>query len=113
MSQQVPVDRALLGWLAGGCLLGSLILILTDREQADGMGGALLRIGIVLGALWLFIPRRFDGRQMASVPWWGIALALGGTVILTRVRVPIAYFVVAVAVFVVLLWFVKPRSKRH
>ncbi|QDV29943.1 hypothetical protein Spb1_18630 [Planctopirus ephydatiae] len=111
MAPSASVNRTLLGWLAIGILGTAIFLILTDREQADGLGGILIRIGIVVGAFWLLGPKQWNLSLRSKFSWWligGMTLAI---VIMSRVRIPLVYFVLAATLFVGLLWFARPKKK--
>lgn len=111
MAQSPTVNRKLLGWLAVSLLGSALLLILTDREQAEGLGGILIRLGIVVGALWLIGPRKLDFSRKSSFSWWLIGGLLVGVLVMSRIRIPLTYFILASGLFVGLLWFAKPRKR--
>ena len=59
----------------------------------DGFGGVLLRSGIVLGALWLALPR---ARELSTSTW--VAIAVFGVVLIARPRFILWGVLVAVAI---------------
>lgn len=59
----------------------------------DSFGGVLLRSGIVLGALWLALPR---ARELSTSTW--VAIAVFGVVLIARPRLIIWGFLAAVAI---------------
>lgn len=58
MWKRLVVQRKLIGTLGLICLItSSLLLIATDGQQG-GLGGSLLRAGLVLSALWMALPQQ-------------------------------------------------------
>lgn len=109
--QRLVAQRGMIGWLALVGLLGGGLLCLLNETQKDGAGGSLLRVGIVLGSLWLALPDRNRPGQYRpgakSFPWWqGLSVLL---VMMAVVHRPV------VVIFVLLILgalslFARPRT---
>ncbi len=86
-------------------LLGGGLLCLVNYSQKDGAGGSLLRVGIVLGALWLALPDRYvPGTK--SISWWhGLSVLL---MMVAVVRRPLVVIPVLMILGVLSL-FARPR----
>lgn len=87
MDQKVTINRSLVGWLALAFLAGFVISLVTGTaEKADVWQGICSRVGVVLGALWLALPK--DG----SLGKWGevsiLKLIVILLIIVTAVRSP-------------------------
>ena len=72
MLQRLVAQRGLIGCLA---LLGLLVggfLCVWSKEQQGGAGGSLLRVGIVLGSLWLALPVTYVAGVRTVSTWQGL-----------------------------------------
>ena len=106
MLQRLVAQRGMIGWLALLGLLGGGLLCLVDYAQKDGAGGSLVRVGIVLGALWLALPDRYvPGTK--SLSWWhGLSALL---VMMSVVKRPLVVIPVLMILGALSL-FARPRS---
>ncbi len=58
MDQKVTINRSLVGWLALAFLTAFAISLVTGpKDSADPWQGIFSRVGVVLGALWLALPK--------------------------------------------------------
>lgn len=90
--RKVPiVNRTALGWLVVGLLVAGGAMLAVPAWD-DPFGGVLLRSGIVLGALWLALPR---ARELSKSTW--AAIAVFSVVLIARPRLILWGFLVAVA----------------
>ena len=105
MFERLVAQRRLIGWLALLGLLGGGGLCLWEANLQDGAGGSLLRVGLVLGALWQALPERcVPGAKLFSF-WHGLVMFL---VMMAVVRRP--WIVLPVLMIVGLLsLFARPR----
>jgi hypothetical protein len=98
--------RNLLGVIALVALLAGAVLYFVDGAHSRYLEwtSACLRVGAVLGAVWLAMPEfRRPGNR------WLVAAILAGFVVLAwRPRL----FLVAAVLFVV-AWFLRPRGRMH
>ncbi|HTM55509.1 MAG TPA: hypothetical protein VL175_15885 [Pirellulales bacterium] len=76
-------------------------LLLRDPSQAT-LSAACLRVGMVMGLLWLAHP------QLERLPLW--ATVVGGVLALAILRWP--KLVVFVLPLALVLWLLKPRASR-
>ena len=60
MTQPVTINRGLVGCLALGCLIGAAASFVYETEEVNVWQSAFTRVGIVMTALWMALPR--DGR---------------------------------------------------
>ena len=106
MLQRLVAQRGMIGWLALLGLLGGGLLCLVNSAQKDGAGGSLLRVGVVLGALWLALPDRFvPGTK--SISWWqGLSALLMMVAVVRRPWVVIPVLMILGA----LSLFARPRT---
>lgn len=105
MLERLVAQRRVIGWLALLGLLGGCGLCLWQVNLQDGAGGSLLRVGLVLGALWQALPERcVPGARLFSF-WQGLVMFL---VMLAVVRRPL---IVLPVLFIlgVLSLFARPR----
>ena len=106
MLQRLVAQRGLIGWLAFVGLLGGGILCLLDPEQQGGAGGSLLRVGVVLGSLWLALPDRYTPGTKSLSIWQGLSLLLVMVAVGRR-----AWIVLPVLMILGLLsLFARPRT---
>jgi hypothetical protein len=105
------MNRTSLGIAALALLvIGGLVLTQAPRpldQNAVGFAGGCIRVGIVLGALWLALPQLL--RFLAKTPKW---LLVAGTIGIVVCAVKPLLLLVAVPMLV-LLWFLgsKLRTK--
>lgn len=58
MDQKVTINRSLVGWLALAFLTGFAFSLVTGpKDSADPWQGIFSRVGVVLGTLWLALPK--------------------------------------------------------
>lgn len=115
-TQNLPVNRTAVGLIALGCLtLGAglyfVVSWLPDSSSVVFLQGALIRVGLLMGAVWLALPGRHQAAAWANIsPRTVVGLLLAVIVtarIQLRILIPVA---VVIGVILVLL---RPRSKRR
>lgn len=84
-SSRIAVSRPLVGILAIIGLGGGLVLLVWDTSTA-ALGGTLLRVGVLLGALWLALPLRKSSTTAARFSPFVLVAILG--VLMFAVRRP-------------------------
>ena len=58
VDQKVTINRSLVGWLALAFLIGFVVTFFTGpKESVDLWQGICSRVGVMLGALWLALPK--------------------------------------------------------
>ncbi len=110
MTQPVTINRGLLGCLALGCLIGAAVSFVYETEEVNIWQGAFTRVGIVLTALWMALPR--DGRlgNWANVSLSTLILIVGAIFVVSRRPqqfLPILLGVAAIG------YFLRPREKNR
>ncbi|MEX0937292.1 MAG: hypothetical protein WDZ59_05475 [Pirellulales bacterium] len=100
------MHRTTVGITAAVLLSTAAVLAVWQPTGWDGhqpMLAACLRVGLVLGALWLAHP------QLSRMPSWlfGVAVALA---VVVALRPKLIVLVVPLAI---ILWLVKPRASRR
>jgi hypothetical protein len=106
-SRGSSTNRPLIGVAALGCLLaaGGVWLLAPDHDAALA---AFLRVGLVMGALWLALPSTGE-----SVAWAKIAPILAGSVVLIVIsRKAFLFLLPAVLFLAVVFAIVLPKPKR-
>jgi len=101
-SSRIAVSRPLVGILALLCLGGGLVLLLWDTSTAP-LGGTLLRVGVLLGALWLALPLRKSTTAAARFSPFVLVAVLAGLMLIVRRPAAIIPSLVLVAVLGLLL----------
>lgn len=108
--ERITVNRSLVGWLALGCVGGAAASFFLEADQVNIWQSILTRVGIVLTALWMALPK--DG---TLGNWANVSVS-------TLVGIVLAIFVVArnprqslpmLIVVAVIGYFLRPREKRR
>lgn len=84
MDQKVTINRSLVGWLSLAFLVGFVISLVTDK--ADVWQGICSRVGVVLGALWLALPKDGSLGKWSEVSILKLIVIL--LIVITAVRSP-------------------------
>jgi len=102
------VNKVLVGVIALACLAIAAGLYLSDSEQA-GLLAAFWRIGLVMSALWLALPKQGEAFawERAVPVAVGVIAVLGFAKRAPLIIIPIAIVVALAAVFI------RPRPKRR
>lgn len=112
-SEKITINRTTTGAIALVCLGSSAALLFADvdHEQAVLFRAALMRIGLVMAALWLALPTKSRPAAWADVSPWllfggiGAILAFGARPYLALRALP---FLAAIAVIARVM---RPRKK--
>lgn len=99
--------RIYVGLLALGCLTGGVVTLVVSPGN-EGLQGALIRVGLVMGAFWLAMPtasRPAAWKRLPSSNW-----AIGGMVITAIFIRQLKYMFPVLAVFAGIAWFARPRK---
>jgi membrane associated rhomboid family serine protease len=102
--------RLMVGLFALACLAASaLIWVFNDQPKESPVLGATTRVGLVMGALWLAMPRRGE-----SVAWRRALPVLAALVLaLAFLKRAFVYVVPMAAVLAVVAVLVRPRPPRR
>lgn len=115
-TQQIPVHRATVGVIALVCLVVSAGLFAVTYSSPDQGGlvflwGALARVGILMGAVWLVLPGQGQVPAWASLSPKTLVVLLLAAVLSTRIRPHI--LIPAALVVGVLVLVLRPRPKHR
>lgn len=101
------MQRTLLGIIAAGCLLGAaaMWIMYAAAEASFYTAGFLLRMGLILGAIWLALPQAARIIQVTSGPM--LWLIIGGIVVVALRPALLLYVLVAL----IAGWFLAGRIK--
>jgi hypothetical protein len=95
------MNRTLLGILALICFVSGVVMLLAGR--GGEVAGALIKVGSVLGALWLALPS--ISSMLSRTPKWVLTAAVIG-IIICVVRPQLLLLVVPLLLG---LWFLSSR----
>ncbi len=96
------MNRTLLGILALGCFVAGVVMVGMGRGGGE-VAGALVKVGAVLGALWLALPS-ITG-ILSRTPKWVLTAAVIG-IIVCVVR---PWLLLLVVPLLLALWFLSGR----
>lgn len=98
--------RTLVGILSLGCLMGGGWLFFTQGNE--GLQGALMRVGMLLGAFWLAMPthNRPAAWKVLSSNWALVGAVIAG-ILMPRFKAMFPVF----AVLMGLAFFARPRNR--
>ncbi len=106
-TREIPVNRTLAGILAILLTIAGLVLwLVMDRAE---LGGAMLRVGLLLAAFWYALPTKTREAAWANVSLFSLVVFLVLAIIF--VRRPRVFFPILVAM-TALGFFLRPRKKR-
>jgi hypothetical protein len=112
VNQPVPVNRALVGWLAIGCGVMALVMAVTGIEGSAALWqGAFSRVGVVLAAFWLALPSRTRDAAWARIPLWNVAGLVLVLLAVARLKVPLKVLLPMAVVFGIGFLLLRPRVK--
>ncbi len=100
--------RRRVGMVAGVCLASAFIVFLIQDLQ-NAWASALLRIGLVLGALWLALPTRTRPAAWARLSRWKLAGIVVFAVLLPRLKMILPILLIGMLIG----WVLRPRGRRH
>ena len=106
MWERLVAQRRLVAWLALVSLLVGGGMCLLSSTQRDGAGGSLLRVGLVLGTLWLALPVRYVPSGKSLSIWQGLGVL---SVMVAVVKSPWVVLPL-LAIMGVLRLFMRPRT---
>ncbi len=108
MDQKVTVNRRLVGCLALAFLAGAVVAFTSEGDSVNLWQGICTRVGVVLGALWLALPKDGTLGKWAEVSMTKLALIVLGLIVV--VRAPQRYVPILLAVAAIGR-YLRPRDK--
>ncbi len=108
--KQITINKLKTGIVAISCFVGAMIVYLLERDLSNVWFSILLRIGLVMSAIWLALPSKSKPAAWANVSPTTlgiIVVAIVGIGYRPKIALPI---IVGVAV---IGYFLKPREKKR
>ena len=103
-----PINRRRrVGWTALACLCVAAIGLATTEENSV-WAAAAMRIGLVLGALWLCFPTKTRPGAWTVLTQGRLAALVIGALLWPRIKAAVPFLAIAAIV----IWFIRPRTKR-
>ena len=99
--------RRRVGWTALACLCVAFVGLATAEENSV-WAAAAMRIGFVLGALWLCFPTKTRPAAWAVLTQGRLAALVIGALLWPRIKAAVPFLAIAAIV----IWFIRPRGKR-
>lgn len=99
--------RIYVGLLSIGCLVGAVVAVVVAPDN-EGLQGAFIRVGLLLGAFWLAMPTATRPAAWKRLPTsnWAIFGMIVSAVLISRLK----YMFPVIAVFAGIAWFARPRK---
>ena len=112
-SEKITINRTATGTIAFVCLGSSTALWFADleHEQAMLLRAALMRVGLVMAALWLALPTTTRPAAWANVSPWILLSGIGAVLAFAakpKLAIPAIPYLVAIAVIARLM---RPKKK--
>ncbi|HEY0983403.1 MULTISPECIES: hypothetical protein [unclassified Schlesneria] len=112
-SKSVVINRNLVGVIAIVMLVGAGILWVFTGTQ-NIWTGACLKVGLVMGALWMALPAIARNRSLGEASWFTVIAFVGLALLLTGKRVDIRIIIPLLAGIAIATLILRPRPKtRH
>ncbi|MDA1229579.1 MAG: hypothetical protein O2856_02270 [Planctomycetota bacterium] len=99
--------RRRVGWMAILCLSVAVFGLATTEHDTVWAAGAM-RIGIVLGALWLCFPSKTRPAAWAALTQGRLTAIVIGAFFMNRLKYALPFVAIAATV----IWFIRPRGKK-
>ncbi len=96
MNQKVTINRRLVGWLALAFLVGAVISFTSEGDTVNMWQGICTRVGVVLGTLWLALPKDGTLGKWAEVSMTKLLVIVLALIVV--VRAPQRYVPILLAV---------------
>jgi hypothetical protein len=109
---EVPVNRALVGILALGCVaIGGIWWIFEGSGNVGVWPGSFLRVGLIMGAFWLALPTRTREAAWARISLWNLIGGLLALLLVVRAKLPLRLLLPGVLVLAAAIYVLRPRPK--
>lgn len=99
--------RRRVGWITLGCMALAVGGFAT-QEKDSVWPAAAMRVGIVLGALWLCLPARTRPAAWAAITRGRLLVIIGMAILINRVK----FVLPLLAIAGVLGWLLRPKKRR-
>ncbi|MBM4074203.1 MAG: hypothetical protein FJ267_00990 [Planctomycetes bacterium] len=112
-NQNVRINRPLVGVLSLGLMAIAGLLWLSGIEGNQEMwSGACLKVGVVLGALWLALPSLTRTQDFGTASAGAILAVIVVILMIGRTKVPLSIIIPAVMTFAFVIRLLSAASKR-
>lgn len=99
--------RRRVGWIALGCLLLAAVGFATSGTDS-AWPSAAMRVGVVLGALWLCLPTKSRPAAWSVMSRERLAVIIVTAMLINRLK----YALPLLAIAAVLGWVLRPKKRR-
>ncbi len=109
---KVTISRPMVGLCALGCFLGFAVCrwIRPDLDPNELGQAGFLRVGLVMGALWLALPAGVRPAAWAGVTWTHLLTILFALFLVARFRQAVIPVLIAV---ITVGYYLRPRGKER
>lgn len=113
-SEPITVNRSLVGAIGLGLLaVAGLIWALGLEGSNDMWRGACMKVGIVMGALWLALPSITRNPELGRASLGVVVGAVAVALILGRTKVPLNVLIPTVLSFAFVLRVLRPSQPKR
>jgi NhaP-type Na+/H+ or K+/H+ antiporter len=110
VDQKVTINRRLVGYLTLAFLAGALVAFTQDGDSVNFWQGICTRVGVVLGALWLALPKDGTLGKWAEVSMAKLLVIVLALIVV--VRAPQRYAPILLAVVAAGRYLRPPEKPR-
>jgi hypothetical protein len=108
-AKPLTVNRTLVGVIALVLLVVSLVLAVTGVDTNDIWTGACLKVGLVMGALWLALPSITSNPILGRATWASVLTVVAGAIVIAKIRIPLHTVLPVLGALLFLVRFLGPR----
>ena len=111
MTQEpVAINRNKVGVIAAVLLaVAAALTAFGTSSQQELWAGACLKVGLVMGTLWLALPALTRNPVLAKASWTTVLGMMGIALIVARARVPMQIVIPVLITFILTVRFLGPR----
>ncbi len=111
-SQPVTVNRSLVGAIALGLLaIAGLMWLLGLEGSQDIWRGACMKVGLVMGALWLALPSITRNGELGRASWTAVLGAIVVALIIAKTKVSLKIVIPVLIAAAIAVRLLRPRQK--
>lgn len=111
MDQKVTINRRLVGFLALAFLVGAVVAFVREDDSVNMWQSICTRVGVVLGALWLALPKDGTLGKWGEVSIIKLLLIVGAIVAVVRTPQRFLRYLPLLLAFAAAARFLRPRGK--
>jgi hypothetical protein len=106
----LTINQHLVGGIAASMLIGAGVLWYVAGAQ-NMWTGACLKVGLVMGALWIALPSISRRNSWGRTSWSTVLLSLGVALVLTGKRVDMRLIIPLLMGVMIAVMILRPGSK--